>query len=136
MKKASIHVLLIEELTDLLYELNEVYNLQNEVDCKYQDFIRFRLNRAIGFTADTIEEASKVTGTVRPAKETIEGIFTVIDQEGYVDRADLDYAVEKAKDHIYRIQLAYCSELDCNFRSMLMIIELCLEDIKFYIYGK
>lgn len=128
MKKASIHVLVTEELTDLLYELNEVCNLIREVKVDYPDQLESRIVLAIAHTAHTIEHYG-----ARDARDVIDDTIKQIEQDGYVDRGDLEHAIEKAKTHIERINMAYSPELGTN---LLEVILLYLTDTNFYIYGE
>lgn len=136
MKKASIHVLLIEELTDLLYELNDVYNLQNEVECKHKEFFNYDIRKAILFTGFAIEYASASTETPRSMKEVLASVMTAAEVDGYVDRGDLMNVTEKAHSHSEHMRLAYCGELDEGACILLKIIKLYLEAAKYYIHGR
>lgn len=136
MKKASTNSLLIEELTDLLYEFNDINNLLFEVDCKNPDFFYFNFTKAVAFTAFTIERVSKTTDLPRESKEIIDSTFSDNYPEGYVDRGDLVYLVDKARDHAEHIKLAYSEETDRCTKAALKIIELYLQTSKYYIYGE
>lgn len=136
MKKATIHNLLVEELTDLLYELNQVYNIFHQVDCAYPAFFHHRLMKIIFYAGFTIEYESKHTGASRKMEDVIESIFKSKEPDGYVDKADLEYSVSTVHDHISHMNLAYAGEVDNGAATLLRIIELCLTDINFYIYGE
>lgn len=130
MKKASIHVLVVEELTDLMYELNDVCNLMREVKVKHQEHLEERIVRAVAYTAHAIEYYS----TTRRAREVIDDTIKPIEQDGYVDKRDLEYSIENAKTHIERINMAYSPEL--KNANLLKVILLYLTDTNFYIYGE
>lgn len=135
-KKASTEIILIEELTDLLYELNEISNVHDNVHCKHDDFFRFNLDKAKLFAGHTIERISKFSSHPRQSQEMIESTSSVMDPEGYVDRGDLIYVLEKAISHADHIKLAYLTEVDPCTKAALKIIELYLQTAKYYIYGE
>jgi len=134
-KKGSTPRLVVEELIDLLYELNDVYNVYQEVDLKYREFFWLRLKNAIDYTAFAAEVFSVHSGLDSKMYKFREEAFNYIEQNGYVDKGDLLYLTEKAHTHIERIKMAYESEIDEYAQCLLEIIELYLSDTQFYIYG-
>jgi signal transduction protein with GAF and PtsI domain len=134
-KKASIYVLVIEELTDLLYELNDIYNLQREVNCEYGEQLHHRVMKAIFYVAFGIEVASQHTELPREMDELIRATIRYQDQDGYVDRGDLQYAIEKARIHVSRMNMAYKKELDVETSAILQVIQLLLTDTNYLLYG-
>jgi len=134
-KKASIYILFIEELTDLMYELNDIYNLQSEVNCKYPEHFLHRLNNIVRYTAEAIELASSFTDNARDAQAMVDWTFSTTSFDGYVDRGDLKYAIEKAHEHTVRMNMAYQYELDPACSALLTVLQLLLTDTDYLLYG-
>jgi hypothetical protein len=135
-KKGSTPRLIVEELIDLLYELNDVYNVYQEVEFTHRGFFWLRLKNAIDYTAFAAEVFSTHAGLDNKMDKFREEAFSYKEQDGYVDKVDLLYLTEKAHTHIERIKLAYENEVDDYAQCLLEIIELYLSDTQFYIYGK
>lgn len=132
---ANIHILVIEELTDLLHELNDVHNLQRDINCEHGEHLHHRIMKTIFYTAFAIEYVSKSTDTPRDMNEMVHTVIKHVDPDGYVDRSDLEYAIDKALLHITRMNLAYQDELGRPSSSLLKTVQLCLTDTNYFIYG-
>jgi hypothetical protein len=134
--RANIHILLIEELIDLLYEMNDVFNLLREVDTKYGEHLHYRLTKALFHIAFAAEQASKETQNPRETNEFLRDTFSTTPAEGYVDRSDLAYALEKVVIHLQRMKMAYTPELEEPLITLLEIAELYLKETNYFIYGR
>ncbi len=133
--RASIHILLIEELVDLLYEMNDACKLYREVDgIACADHLHDRLVKALFYIAVTAEQASLRTDNPREILDFITDTISTDETDGYVDRGDLTYILDKALTHIQRMRMAYAPELEEPFLTLLNIIELCLTDTNYLIY--
>ena len=135
-KKGNTPRLIVEELIDLLYELNDVYTVYQEVELAHREFFWLRLRNAIEYTAFAAEVFSVHAQLDKKMNEFREEALAYKEQDGYVDKGDLLYLTEKAHTHIERIKMAYESEIDDYAQCLLEIIELYLSDTQYYIYGK
>lgn len=133
MKKANTYALIVEELTDLLYELNEVHNIHQEVDFIYKDFFARNLKKAREYTAFTAECMSILCESHKTKEDFLEDTSFFFDLETFLDKSDLIFTIEKALNHTEHVRLAYKNEVDDLTDTYLYIIETYLKSTKSYL---
>ncbi len=115
--------------------MNDVYSIHHEIDVAHGDHLHHRLMDTLFYIGFTAEMASNETDNPRTTSEFIGDTFKVTAPDGYVDRRDLTYAIQRCLLHIQRMRMAYDPELEEPLLTLLQIIELCLTDTNVYIYG-
>jgi len=133
MKKANAYLLIVEELTDLLYELNEVNNICQEVNFTYKEYFNRNLNKAKNYTAFTAECLSIVSGSHKRKEVFLEDTSSFIVFDSYLDKSDLIFTTEKVLSHISNVRTAYKKEVDDITDTYLYIIERYLTETKSYL---
>lgn len=134
MKKASnTYSLILEELIDLLYDLNEINNIYNEVNFKYKDYFLRNLKKAREYTAFTAECLSIMSGSHKRKEVFLEETDFYVDLESYLDKSDLEFTTDQSLKHIEHVRIAYKSEIDDITDTYLYIIETYLRETKSYL---
>lgn len=120
MKKGSTYSLLVEELIDLQFVLDEAECISNDLET--DQHFRTYLKKA-ELSIDMATSLAKCDASIHP-----ENTISAID---YVDKSDLEFLLQTALTHIERINMAYTPDLDSVFDEHLIV---ALKSVEFYLW--
>lgn len=120
--------LLLEELTDLLFDLNDLWKYQTEVEFTYDEVYQYKLKGAISNVSSLCAILSLIEGQNKTKEEFIMETSNFLVIDSYITVSDIHYLTEKSLDKIKKIENDYYEN---GYRSRLVedYLQMCKDSL-------